>query len=58
MDMLKITRCKRLALIGIVLMAIGSFLSCLASGLSAQLGSGLLLGGMALSTYGFVYWRP
>lgn len=55
----KISLCKKIACVGILVMGAGSFMACLAQGDSAMLaGNALLLAGIAVTSYGFVYWRP
>jgi uncharacterized Zn-binding protein involved in type VI secretion len=55
----KIRQCRSIAFAGIAVMAVGSFLSCLAQGdTNIMLGSGILLLGIAITSYGFAYWRP
>lgn len=55
----KIRRCKYIAFTGVLIMGVGSFLSCLAQGETGTIiGSGCLILGIALAAYGFMYWRP
>ena len=55
----KICLCKKIAFVGIAVMGTGSFLACLAQNASAvTAGNALLLLGIAVSSYGFAYWRP
>lgn len=55
----KIRQCKFIAFAGITVMGVGSFLSCLAqTDQNTFIGSGILLLGIAITSYGFAYWRP
>ena len=55
----KIKRCKFIAFVGVVIMGIGSFMACLPeSQTMLYAGTGILLLGIAVSSYGFMYWRP
>lgn len=55
----KVERSKKIALIGVGVMAIGSFMSCLAeTSMFSNIGVGLLLLSIALTAYGFTYWQP
>ncbi|GAA0181669.1 hypothetical protein SH2C18_41710 [Clostridium sediminicola] len=55
----KVERSKKMALIGIGIMAVGAFMSCLAeSSVFSNIGVGLLLFSIALTAYGFTYWQP
>lgn len=55
----KIKTCRTIAIIGCVIMGIGSFMSCLAAtpGL-IMTGNVILAVSIIISTYGFTYWRP
>lgn len=53
------TKYKIIALIGLIIMGIGSFMSCLApTALLCNIGSGILLLSIAVMAYAFYYWRP
>ena len=55
----KISLCQKIAFIGIAIMGVGSFMACLSQSDSAMMaGNALLLVGIAVSSYGFAYWRP
>ncbi len=55
----KISRCRNIAWAGIVIMGIGSFMACLPESRSLMItGSAVLLLGIAVSAYGFTWWRP
>lgn len=55
----KISQCRLIAFAGIAVMGIGSFMSCLAqTDQNTFIGSGILLLGIAITSYGFAYWRP
>lgn len=55
----KLRQCKAIAWIGIAVMGAGSFLACLPASHSLMLaGSVVLVAGIAISAYGFAYWRP
>ena len=44
---------------GGIIMAVGSFLACLATArLWANIGSGLLIVSIAIMIYGFSHWQP
>lgn len=50
---------KTLAIIGIILLGIGSFVSCLSlDNFIANVGNALMIIGIAISWYGFIYWKP
>lgn len=50
---------KMASLIGTIIMAVGSFLACLATArLWANIGSGLLIVSIAIMIYGFSHWQP
>ena len=49
---------KLLALGGIVVLSVGSFMSCLGAGPIAIAGDVILLSGCGISTWGFCYWQP
>ncbi|WP_020580665.1 hypothetical protein [Endozoicomonas elysicola] len=49
---------KLLALGGIVVLSVGSFMSCLGAGALATAGDAVLLLGCGISTWGFCYWQP
>lgn len=50
---------KLLAVIGIILLGIGSFVSCLSlDSFIANIGNALMIIGIAISWYGFIYWKP
>lgn len=54
-----IKKFKMFALLGIILMGIGSFVSCLSTvDLYRNLGTLVLLTGLVLSIIGFYKWRP
>lgn len=55
----KIRQCRFIAFAGIAIMGVGSFMSCLAqTDANTLIGSGILLLGIAVTSYGFAYWRP
>lgn len=55
----KVKFARNIALIGIVIMGIGSFMSCLSeSSTMSNIGVGLLVFSLIMTTYGFTYWRP
>ena len=50
---------KIIAFAGIAVMGVGSFMSCLAlTDSNTYIGSGILIIGIAITSYGFAYWRP
>lgn len=50
---------KILAIIGIILLGIGSFVSCLSlDSFISNVGNALMIIGIAISWYGFIYWKP
>ena len=50
---------KVLAILGIILLGIGSFLSCLSLNRNiANIGNLFMILGIAMSWYGFLYWKP
>lgn len=54
-----LTRYKLAALIGTVIMAIGSFMACLCtSAVLATIGNVLLLVSIAVMFYGYSVWQP
>ena len=54
-----IKKYKAIAFIGIFIMGIGSFLSCLAPNkFLSGIGSTLLVLSLVISSYGFAYWQP
>lgn len=55
----KIKMCKKIAILGIILMGIASFMACLADEKSiSNIGSLLLVLSVIITSYGFTYWRP
>lgn len=55
----KIRQCKFIAFAGIAVMGIGSFMSCLSlDSTITMVGSAVLVLGIAVTSYGFAYWRP
>lgn len=49
---------KILAILGIILLGIGSFLSCLSLNPNiSNIGNFLMIFGIAISFYGFLYWK-
>lgn len=47
------------ALVGTVIMGIGSFMSCLAETKAmSNIGTGILIVSIVIMSYGFYYWRP
>ena len=55
----KIRRCRTIAFIGIAVMGVGSFMACLPENSATMMaGSAILLLGIAVTSYGFAYWRP
>lgn len=55
----KIALCRKMAFIGIGIMGVGSFMACLPSNTTLLgIGSTLILIGIAVTAYGFTYWRP
>lgn len=55
----KIALCRKVAFIGIGIMGVGSFMACLPSNETLlAMGSTLILVGIAVTAYGFAYWRP
>lgn len=58
-DAKKIRQGRLFAIVGIFVMAIGSFMACLCNSSSGtNIGNILLILSLALTTYGFTYWRP
>jgi len=58
-DAKKIRQGRLFAVIGIFIMAVGSFMACLSNtGSGINTGNILLILSLALTTYGFTYWRP
>lgn len=54
-----LTRYKLAALIGTVIMAIGSFMACLCTSVAlATIGNVLLLVSIAVMFYGYSVWQP
>lgn len=54
-----IKKYKMFAILGIMLMGIGSFVSCLSTvDLYRNIGTGALVIGLVLSIIGFYKWRP
>lgn len=54
-----IKKFKIYALLGIILMGLGSFVSCLSTVESYRnIGTGILIVGLILSIIGFYKWRP
>ena len=49
---------KLLALGGIGVLSVGSFMSCLGTGSTATMGDVLLLAGCGISAWGFAFWQP
>ena len=50
---------KILALVGLIIMGIGSFMSCLApTSTLCNVGNCILLASIAIMAYAFYYWRP
>ncbi|ASJ22640.1 hypothetical protein [Brachyspira hampsonii] len=50
---------KIFAVIGIILLGIGSFVSCLSlDSFIANIGNALMIIGIGISWYGFLYWKP
>lgn len=55
----KIALCRKLAFVGIAIMGVGSFMACLPTNTTLlAIGSTLILIGIAVTAYGFTYWRP
>ena len=55
----KIKFCKIFSFIGIIILGIGSFLACLSLDVVlSNVGNVLMLIGIAISWYGFTYWKP
>lgn len=55
----KIRQCRTIAFFGIAVMGVGSFMACLPSNETLLFaGSALMLLGIAVTAYGFTYWRP
>lgn len=58
-DNLIIRKYRNIAVIGIILMGIGSFMSCLSvNNFAITFGTILLCGGLVLSIIGFSKWQP
>ncbi len=54
-----LTRYKWIAFLGLLLMGIGSFLSCLApTPVLCNIGSAILILSMMILGYAFYFWRP
>lgn len=52
-------RGKKVAWLGMFLMAIGSFASCLGTTtLTITIGTIILVTSLVVTTYGFYYWQP
>ncbi len=50
---------KVIALIGLILMGIGAFMSCLApTALLCNIGSAILVLSIIIMAYAFYFWRP
>lgn len=55
----KIRRCKFIAFAGVAVMGVGSFMACLPDSQTLLLaGTAILIAGIIISSYGFIYWRP
>lgn len=53
------TKYKITALIGLIIMGIGSFMACLATTASAEgIGNVLLIASILVMAYAFYHWRP
>lgn len=53
------TKYKLTALIGLIIMGVGSFMSCLApTAMLCNVGSGILLISIAIMAFAFYHWRP
>ncbi len=58
-DIKRVRQGRFFAITGILVMAIGSFMACLSDSSSGiNTGNILLILSLALTTYGFTYWRP
>lgn len=54
-----IKKYKKIAILGIILMGTGSFISCLSTvDLYRNIGTGVLVIGLVSSIIGFYKWRP
>ena len=55
----ELTKYKAMALIGVIIMGIGSFMSCLApTGTGRNIGVALLLVSIMIMSYSFYHWQP
>lgn len=54
-----LTKYKIIAFIGLIIMGIGSFMSCLApTAAMCNVGSGILIASIIIMAYAFYFWRP
>ncbi|WBW50289.1 hypothetical protein O6R05_01740 [Peptoniphilus equinus] len=55
----EIKKFRTIAIIGVILMGIGSFMASLATtSLFSNIGSGILVVSIIIATVGFIKWRP